>query len=162
MNLHSFLHSLSLFSHNPKDCKKKCDSLLPLCQHRCKRPCHFDRPNEHASCQELVDKVVQPCNHTVSLPCSTEPTSDACSYPVPVRLPCDHVVNVSCAVRTSGKFDRVACTHPCRAILACSHACLGTCGECRSGQLHLPCKETCRRQLLCTHVSFIGIAMEGE
>jgi len=85
--------------------------------------------------------------------CGIEPTSDKCTYMVPVRLPCSHLTNVTCAIRTSNVFDKVSCPEPCEDILLCKHQCSGTCGECKTGQLHLPCKTQCDRQLLCTHVS---------
>ena len=124
-----------------------------MCEHRCKRLCHLDTPNDHGICPELVEKKVQPCDHTILMECAITPTSDKCTYKVPVRLSCDHLTEVTCALRTSGIFDKVSCPDPCGTILLCTHQCLGTCGECKTGQLHVPCKEKCDRQLLCTHVS---------
>ncbi len=142
-----------MFSHDRVQCTKPCNAPLLACEHRCPKSCHYNSPNDHGLCPVLVEKTVQPCNHTIFMACGIEPTSDKCTYVVPIRLPCSHLVDVTCAIRTSGVFDKVSCPTPCEVSLLCSHQCSGTCGECKTGQLHLPCKEQCGRQLLCTHVS---------
>ena len=140
-------------SHDRVVCPKLCNESLLTCEHRCQKLCHSDMPNDHGICPYPVEKTIQPCNHTIFMECGIEPTSDRCTYMVPVRLPCDHLVDVTCAIRTSGVFDKVSCSEPCGYTLLCTHQCSGTCSECKAGQLHIPCKEKCGRQLLCTHVS---------
>ncbi|CAF2790891.1 unnamed protein product [Rotaria sp. Silwood2] len=140
------------YSHDRVQCSKICNESLPNCQHRCQNLCHFATPNDHRICQERVEKTIQSCNHTISMACGIEPTSDRCTYMVPVRFPCDHLVNVTCATRTLGSIDKVPCREPCQDILLCTHRCAGTCSDCKTGQLHLPCEEQCGRQLLCTHL----------
>ncbi len=140
-------------SHDRVQCIKPCNEPLLSCEHRCQRFCHFESPSDHGICQQLVEKTVEKCDHKILMACGIEPTSDKCTYMVPVRLACDHLVDVTCATRTSGVFDKVSCPEPCEDILLCTHQCSGTCGECKTGQLHLPCKKQYDRQLLCTHVS---------
>jgi hypothetical protein len=41
-------------------------------------------------------------------------------------------------------------------MLACKHKCKGTCGDCRTGQLHIPCQQKCERELICSHVSLLN------
>lgn len=124
------------------------------CGHRCQELCHSKLPNNHI-CRELVEKTVASCQHTIYMECGIEPTSDKCTFMVPARLPCDHISDVTCAIRTSGVFDKVYCPKPCESILLCKHQCSGTCGECKAGQLHVSCKKPCYRQVLCRHVSLI-------
>ncbi len=141
-----------LISHDRVQCTKPCNEFLNICGHRCQKLCHPESPEAHGICQQLVEKTIEPCHHTISMACGIEPTSDKCIYKVPVRLPCSHLADVTCAIRTSGVFDKVSCPEPCQDILLCTHQCSGTCGECKAGQLHLSCKKQCHRQLLCTHV----------
>ena len=117
--------------------------------------CHCDEPEAHEICQVLVQKTVEACRHTIMMACGLTPTSDRCTHKVPVRLPCGHIADVTCAIRTSGVFDSVSCPEPCQETLLCKHQCSGTCGKCRAGQLHLRCtsKQQSDQPLLCRHVS---------
>jgi hypothetical protein len=153
MIIRSSVYLVFLSSHDCVRCTKLCNQSLLTCEHQCQRLCHSDIPDDHGICQKLVEKTVQSCNHKIFIACSTKPTSDKCTYKMPVRLPCGHLSDVTCAIRTSGVFDTVSCSEPCQDILLCTHQCSGSCGGCKTGKLHLPCKEKCGRQLLCTHVS---------
>lgn len=43
------------------------------------------------------------------------------------------------------------CQEPCLQQLSCNDICSGTCGECKQGRLHMPCKETCNKINPCNH-----------
>lgn len=142
------------FSHDRVRCTKSCDDILYPCGHRCQSVCHIDEPNNHGTCQQLVSKKVPTCNHTIDIACGIEPTSDRCTQIVAVRLPCDHIGNGTCALRTQNLIHTISCSQPCDESLLCQHKCAGKCSECKTGRLHLSCKVKASRQLLCTHVDF--------
>lgn len=44
------------------------------------------------------------------------------------------------------------CRKPCLQKLNCGHICLGTCGECKQGRLHVPCSKSCNKINPCYHM----------
>ena len=42
-------------------------------------------------------------------------------------------------------------------MLDCQHKCVGKCGDCRDGKLHVACDEKCDRELICSHVNLLNI-----
>ena len=139
--------------HKEIVCRKKCDEILP-CAHRCTKRCHVPNPTQHDPCRVLVDKIITPCGHQIKFQCAVTPTINNCQKPVSKRLPCDHINDVPCRIVSSpSELKRFSCPTPCNTILACKHKCAGTCGRCRTGQLHIPCQQKCERELICSHVS---------
>jgi hypothetical protein len=101
-----------------------------------------------------VEKTVATCGHKIQFQCARTPAASDCQQPILKRLPCDHVVNVPCCIVSSpSELRRFPCPIPCNTILACKHKCVGTCGHCCTGQLHVPCQQKCDRPLICSHVS---------
>lgn len=43
------------------------------------------------------------------------------------------------------------CQEPCLQKLNCNDICLGKCGQCKQGRLHIPCKEPCNKINPCNH-----------
>lgn len=43
------------------------------------------------------------------------------------------------------------CREPCLQYLNCNDICLGTCGQCKQGRLHVPCNEMCNKINPCNH-----------
>jgi len=43
------------------------------------------------------------------------------------------------------------CREPCLQKLNCKDICLGTCGECKQGRIHVPCSEICNKINPCNH-----------
>lgn len=43
------------------------------------------------------------------------------------------------------------CREPCLKKLMCGHICMGTCGQCQQGLLHIPCIEMCNKIGPCGH-----------
>lgn len=43
------------------------------------------------------------------------------------------------------------CDAPCSTKLHCGDICSGTCGKCKQGRLHMPCKEKCNKINPCNH-----------
>ncbi|UJR33622.1 hypothetical protein I4U23_021057 [Adineta vaga] len=140
------------FEHREIVCRKKCEEILS-CTHACTKRCHATNPNQHDPCRVLVDKTIAQCGHTIRFQCARIPTIDDCSQPILKRLPCDHAVNVPCRIVSSpSELKRFPCPTACGTTLACKHRCAGTCGRCRTGQLHVPCQQKCERPLICSHV----------
>lgn len=55
------------------------------------------------------------------------------------------------------------CRAPCSHKLNCNDICLGTCGQCKQGRLHVPCSETCNKINPCNHTyvkSFVDIFLK--
>lgn len=44
------------------------------------------------------------------------------------------------------------CREPCLHKLHCGDICQGTCGQCKQGRLHEPCREICKKINPCNHV----------
>ncbi|CAF5175177.1 unnamed protein product, partial [Rotaria magnacalcarata] len=69
-------------------------------------------------------------------------------------LPCGDFVDVPCCIASSlSELQRFPCPKPCNAVLTCKHKCVGTCGKCQNGRLHISCEYKCERPLICSHVS---------
>lgn len=139
-------------------CHKGCDEQLS-CSHRCKRKCHFKTPDEHEQCRVLVEKIISQCGHLIRIECCEVPTNDNCKKLSVKQLACGHVVEVPCwLISLPNELKRFPCPHPCDKILACKHRCIGACGDCRTGQLHVACGQKCERELICSHVSLLNRA----
>uniref|UniRef100_T1IT10 RZ-type domain-containing protein n=1 Tax=Strigamia maritima TaxID=126957 RepID=T1IT10_STRMM len=115
------------------------------------------------------------CGHVIKAECRTQPTSLVCTVACKKNLPCGHrcpkncgdVCETKCShlvnrrglcgheVKTPCHYSRSViaqyCKRPCNLVLDCHHRCKGTCGKCRQGRVHIPCKETCGRPQICGH-----------
>ncbi|CAF4022002.1 unnamed protein product [Adineta steineri] len=133
-------------------CRKKCIDQLP-CGHPCTKNCHHSNPTQHDPCRILVEKTITECGHKIKCRCAETPTVQDCQELILKRLVCNHVVELICSTASSDKkLEVFSCPTSCDAILACGHKCKGTCGQCRSKRLHIPCQEKCTREFICSHV----------
>jgi hypothetical protein len=154
--LRIYLFLFFFYRHKEIICHKKCSEPLS-CGHPCTKRCHVLTPNKHDSCRVLVEKTIAQCGHKIRFQCALTPTINDCQQPILKRLTCDHVVNVPCrSVSSPSELKRFSCPTPCGAMLACKHKCSGKCGDCRTGQLHVPCNQNCGRELICSHVSLLN------
>ncbi|CAF0978486.1 unnamed protein product [Adineta steineri] len=151
-------HQCELMCHNydPEHkevvCRKRCNDTLS-CSHPCTKRCHAAAPNQHGPCRVIVEKTIKQCGHKISFQCAQIPTVNDCKQLVLKPLPCGHAVNVPCCILSSpSELKKFPCSQPCKTTLACKHECTGTCGRCRTGQLHIPCQQKCDRSLICSHV----------
>ncbi|CAF1425706.1 unnamed protein product, partial [Adineta steineri] len=132
-------------------CRKRCIDQLP-CNHQCMKSCHYSNPTQHNPCRLLVEKTITECGHKIKYPCTETPSVQDCQELTLKRLVCNHTVELPCNTASSDKkLERFSCPISCNDILACGHTCKGTCGQCRSKRLHIPCKEKCTRKLICSH-----------
>ncbi|CAF4986027.1 unnamed protein product, partial [Rotaria sp. Silwood1] len=140
------------FEHKDVVCRKQCPERLP-CGHPCKKQCHIETPNEHERCRAFVEKAIPECGHQIRIECYQTPTASNCKKSSLQRLDCGHVVDVPCRISSSpSELKRFFCPKPCGEMLACEHKCIGKCGDCRAGKLHIPCGEKCERELICSHI----------
>ncbi|CAF0725958.1 unnamed protein product [Adineta steineri] len=140
------------FEHKEVVCRKRCNDILS-CGHPCTKRCHAATPNQHDPCRVRVEKTIKQCGHKISFQCARTPTVNDCQQLVLRHLPCGHAVNVPCCIVSSpSELKKFPCSQPCKTALACKHECTGTCGRCRTGQLHIPCQQKCDRPLICSHV----------
>lgn len=156
-------------------CKKMCKKVLP-CGHPCERICF----EGCGGCRFKVKKTVSECHHVVLIECGQPATSDKCTGRCPKILPCGHPCTKTCKDKCTDKCmvlskstlcpkghviklpchltdieDEDAwpyCTEPCSVILACEHSCVGDCGRCCQGRLHLSCSSPCKKPLVCGHL----------
>ena len=161
-------HSDDINHTNP--CKEPCLKDCPK-GHRCKRLCSEDC----GKCRQIVHKIIPACKHTQEVPCFQEPESFSCKAPCEKPLPCTHLCKNKCSESCSKKclqeverqlicghevrvkcylddFQALKqCDRPCNETLMCGHTCSGTCGKCRQGRLHVPCRSVCNKMLICGH-----------
>lgn len=163
--------------HELMKCHKSCDKVICERSHRCKRKCH--RGKDCGSCTVLVEKLRVSCGHTIKVKCSESPESVFCTHPCgkikscthkcalmcgnncesspcttmdEVMGKCKHLIKIRCSDKEDEKILFENCKSPCSAELVCGHKCLGSCGECYRGRLHIKCKAKCRRPLVCGHL----------
>ncbi|GLJ17597.1 hypothetical protein SUGI_0306460 [Cryptomeria japonica] len=153
----------------PKPCPNKFENA---CDHQCTEICHF--PEDCPPCRVPVPKVIPKCGHQLVLHCSS-PVEDAlCIQPCEVRFDCGHLCSSKCGrpcppcmellvkdlpcghkatMHCSENPATFSCKEPCSNVLSpgCEHICRGTCGACKQGTSHIPCKERCSRDLPCGH-----------
>ncbi|KAK7024594.1 NFX1-type zinc finger-containing protein 1, partial [Halocaridina rubra] len=157
-------------------CKEKCKKTLP-CKHPCKKLCYALCGN----CLVKVKKTVPDCQHEIWIDCSVMPTSGNCDGKCPKKLPCGHPCQEKCKdvctkkckelVLTNRRcpkdhpikmpchlVDKVLddaweyCDAPCPSQLNCEHQCVGNCGRCFQGRLHVSCQKRCQKPLVCGHI----------
>ena len=159
-------------SHSKYKCSKPCSKTLP-CGHQCQNRCHDCNLRGCGRCKVNVEKVMPSCRHKVKMPCNSDPKvyscpilcgktlhcghpcqnlcSDPCTLKCKVKvektLQCGHDIECFCHELT----DSITCPEKCSTLLDCGHPCVGTCGECYLGRLHVRCHQNCGRQLVCGH-----------
>lgn len=158
-------------SHAKYKCLRDCPKTLP-CGHKCGNKC-YQCSSGCSPCSTTGHKVLPGCGHEVDMPCSANPLhyscprlcgkimrcghncQNTCSMPCNLKclvetektLPCGHKIKDLCSRLT----DKTKCPGKCEALLECGHPCVGTCGECHMGRLHMRCRQNCGRQLVCGH-----------
>ncbi len=175
---------------HPNNCDKPCARKCQAGIHQCKEKC-----SEQCQCKELVDKVLS-CGHTQPVCCDEDPDVQACNKPCKVILECGHPCKKLCGESCTDECqylisEELPCGHKaqrlcsqsvfecmnsceakCGVELDCKHTCMGTCGKCNQGRLHVPCKkhrgeicdrpycnEPCKKKLSCGHPC-IGLCNE--
>ena len=157
--------------HKFFNCLKVCEKVLP-CHHKCQRKC-YECADGCAPCIKMVEKTHK-CGHSMMLPCHkpitdvpcthqcekilkchhfcqaqcSQPCTPQCLVNVMKTLPCGHDVEVACYLEPKD----VVCPLPCDTLLQCLHSCVGTCGRCQQGRLHVHCEAACGRTLVCGHI----------
>ena len=157
-------------------CQQKCNQVLP-CGHKCVKRC-YDCQDGCPPCEINVSKRLRNCRHEVRMKCSDNPLlfqcyrpcdsllsgcghkcQNKCSQPctpynlcqaqVRQKLSCGHEINVACSADQSS----IVCPVPCKKLIeSCNHECIGTCGTCNQGRLHVQCKKKCGRIQNCGHI----------
>ena len=131
----------------PKKCQEIVQKRLP-CGHVC----------EHCFCYEKPADIqcLQPCNlklkcgHNCQLKCYEDCDSQKCHQLITYIIPsCNHANSIECYLTSYP--SKIVCTKPCLKKLPCGHICLGTCGTCLKGTLHIRCNEICEKKLVCGH-----------
>lgn len=158
-------------SHDKYRCLRDCPKTLP-CGHKCKGKC-YQCDSGCQPCSSAVRRVLPTCGHEVSMPCASNvldypcprlcgkvlrcghncqntcsmPCNLKCRVEIEKTLPCGHKITDIC----SRLAEKIKCPEKCDTLLECGHVCVGTCGECHAGRLHVRCRQNCGRQLVCGH-----------
>ncbi|CAH0548130.1 unnamed protein product [Brassicogethes aeneus] len=137
-------------------CTYKVDKVVPDCGHKIKVACHEEADRKF--CLGQCPRQLQ-CGHTCTKRCKETCTTEckeivACE----VNSPCGHVIKqMPCYINTKvtrGSTDINLldfCKEPCGTTLKCEHKCLGSCGACYQGRIHVKCAEKCGVPLVCNH-----------
>ncbi|XP_069936521.1 NFX1-type zinc finger-containing protein 1-like [Cherax quadricarinatus] len=158
-------------------CHKSCIKTL-MCGHPCKKVCY----QECGDCAVKVKKTVPGCNHIAEIECGLPATSSKCDGNCLKKLPCGHPCTkrcmdectVNCTVLTpntvkcpkghsfklpchlinkvNGEDAWEYCEEPCSQVLKCGHTCVGNCGRCFQGRVHVSCSQPCKKPLVCGHI----------
>lgn len=128
----SLLKILTSIYHRKPTCGEDCgvcliklnNILLPCGHSKNNVDCFETRDTPSIRCRVIVQKVVQGCNHTVNVECSTDVTQPS-----------------------------FVCSSNCLQLLDCGHYCPGSCGKCKftdqEGEevvRHLKCDKICGRK----------------
>ncbi|XP_050297932.1 NFX1-type zinc finger-containing protein 1-like [Anthonomus grandis grandis] len=158
---HVFLKMPCKLNIEEFQCDKPCKKTLP-CGHPCRSKCF----EECAPCQVKVDKILEPCQHSVKVRCHETPTRKMCkSKDCPRRLPCGHKCTEPCSRN---------CTEVCKEMVECSIP--SPCGHnikrimCYLRNtvdekiLLMNCSEPCQTELKCAHLctGTCGECMQGR
>ena len=159
--------------HEHYKCFKPCEKIVCSAGHKCMKKCYIKCGN----CMTEVPKALPFCGHEHNVPCFMDPLTFVCTYPCGKILECGHQCKGKCGqCRKNGKhvictemrprllecghrieascsvpIEKIDCTANCNTELQCGHICVGTCGECSRGKLHVPCQNKCGRSLICGH-----------
>lgn len=168
-------------------CREACIDRLE-CGHRCQARCHSAAIHAVFLCEQPCQRLHQPCGHLCQkLTCGV--SCGNCEVQLEnVKLLCGHFKNgvkchltldmpkIFCDVKVSKQVagcghtpvvfcsedvtrENFECPAPCKALLPCSHGCIGSCGRCRirdeGDQVvmkHIACAKTCGRKMgACNH-----------
>ncbi|XP_071167653.1 NFX1-type zinc finger-containing protein 1-like [Mytilus edulis] len=107
------------------DCKELIETILERCQHQQSIPCSADA--KVYPCKTMVKKVLISCGHTQEMECHTDPETISCKLVVLKSLPiCRHMKMVVCSANVSD----VKCTVEVKIKLEkCGHSATIKCWE---------------------------------
>ncbi|XP_027846821.2 NFX1-type zinc finger-containing protein 1-like [Aphis gossypii] len=140
-----------------KPCENQVEKIIPDCGHSITMKCKSIPERKHCSkdCERILD-----CGHLCKNKCKDICTIKGCEEIVLQKnsqLACGHnSVWVLCCDKDKefsldSQYLLDKCREPCQQKLNCNDICLGTCGECKQGRLHVPCSEICNKINPCNH-----------
>ncbi|GAB6026390.1 NFX1-type zinc finger-containing protein 1 [Chamberlinius hualienensis] len=162
-------------------CTKPCNKILScghLCprpcnnkEHvtKCLKPCDKIICREHSQkcvkkcweeCSKCPDDEILPAKCLKKLSCGHQClnlANDPCELKCKERQAynssmCGHNYEIFCYEKDkSSLYLAMKCTVACGQSLGCGHLCMGKCGTCRAGKMHVPCQDICNRILVCGH-----------
>ncbi|XP_060843722.1 NFX1-type zinc finger-containing protein 1-like [Rhopalosiphum padi] len=140
-----------------KPCEELVKKVIPGCDHSITIKCKTKPERKH--CTKQCDRILI-CGHKCKNLCANECIPEECKELVlqkHSKLACGHnKVWVLCCdkdkeFRLNSQYLLDKCREPCLQKLNCGDICLGTCGECKQGRLHIPCSEVCNKINPCNH-----------
>ncbi|XP_026822366.1 NFX1-type zinc finger-containing protein 1-like [Rhopalosiphum maidis] len=140
-----------------KPCENQVEKVIPDCGHSIIMKCKSIPERKH--CSKKCDRILD-CGHLCKNLCAKKCTTKDCKEIVLQKngkLTCGHnSVWVLCCDKDKefsldSQYLLDKCREPCQQKLNCNDICLGTCGECKQGRLHVPCSEICNKINPCNH-----------
>ncbi|XP_001949970.2 NFX1-type zinc finger-containing protein 1 [Acyrthosiphon pisum] len=140
-----------------KPCENQVVKVIPDCGHSITMKCKT--LPERKLCTKKCNRILA-CGHMCKNLCAEECTTKDCEEIVlqkNSKLACGHnQVWVLCCdkdkeFRLDSQYLLDKCREPCLQKLNCNDICLGTCGECKQGRIHVPCSEICNKINPCNH-----------
>lgn len=155
------------------DCEMPMEKMLP-CKHVKTLACHVDVTKYR--CKEVVEVILELCNHKTNKLCSQDVKSVQCPFPCEDRLLCGHSCVRHCHAGDDPDHLEYKCNKPCEKKNAgckrnhkCNKKCHEECGECvvevkevlKCGHTHqircssnpddVKCGRDCQRTMACGH-----------
>ncbi|KAE9534042.1 hypothetical protein AGLY_008778 [Aphis glycines] len=140
-----------------KPCERLVKKVIPNCGHIITIECKTIPKREH--CTNQCERILT-CGHLCKNLCAKKCTPKECDEIILQKisiLACGHdKVGVLCCdkdkeFKLNSQYLLDKCREPCLQKLNCGDICLGTCGECKQGRLHIPCSEVCYKINPCNH-----------
>nr|XP_045592741.1 NFX1-type zinc finger-containing protein 1-like [Procambarus clarkii] len=121
------------FPRRPMECG------LPATASKCPGKCPKTLPCGHPCRQRCMDVCTTKCTELVT-------STTKCPKDHFIKLPC-HLIG-----EVNGEDAWEYCKEPCGQVLNCEHNCLGNCGLCFQGRIHVSCQQPCEKPLVCGHI----------
>ncbi|CAI6345463.1 unnamed protein product [Macrosiphum euphorbiae] len=140
-----------------KPCENQVTKVIPDCGHTITMKCKTIP--ERMLCTKKCERILD-CGHICKNVCAKDCSTKDCKEIVLQKnslLACGHnrVWVLCCDKDKEFKLDSQyildKCREPCLQKLNCNNICLGTCGECKQGRIHVPCSEICSKINPCNH-----------
>ncbi|XP_015379679.1 PREDICTED: NFX1-type zinc finger-containing protein 1-like [Diuraphis noxia] len=140
-----------------KECKVIITKTHPECGHKSKIECQIN-PERNVICSKKCTRTMS-CGHKCKYRCGNDCDPKKCKELVlkEGKLACGHskmwvyCSDVDKEFDSSSQYVLDKCNEPCLKMLSCGDLCSGTCGKCKQGRLHVPCKEMCNKINPCNH-----------
>ncbi|XP_075239108.1 NFX1-type zinc finger-containing protein 1-like isoform X1 [Convolutriloba macropyga] len=139
------------------ECKRRCEYVLPKCNHQCENTC--EPQHSHESCQKSVQDLCQDCGNNLWHPCCVPVTNIECQ--TLVRMACKKC-NKFGTKKCHESVDLFKCIQNCEKLLECGHQCELKCLQDCSSVKCAKCEEEQKKKDEQSNREFIQLHLELE